>query len=271
MSDTAPGSPAPAPDYGLLDRSGASSTIFYPRRDTSPPPLGAEEIRTEVAPGVEIASRFYPADPAFPTILYFHGNGEVAPDYDDTAPFYHRIGCNLWVADFRGYGASSGTPSFAALGGDAHPVAEHFHRLLDARGFSASRFVMGRSLGSHPALELAARQSRRLHGLILESGAANLRRMMQRFGLDAESGDAAEMLDRHQAKIASITLPALIMHGAEDELIPVQHAIELYESLNAKPKQLVIIPGAGHNDILWVGFEQYFTAIARFVGGKARL
>lgn len=252
-------------DYGLLDRLGAGRVIFYPRRDLTPPPAGAKDCFIEVEAGVAVAARFYAIDAGLPTVLYFHGNGEVASDHDGIAPFYHRAGVNLFVADFRGYGQSGGSPSFAGLVGDAHPVAERFHVLLDEQGFLSTRFLMGRSLGSHPALELAANSPERFRGLIIESGAASLRRLVDWVGGGSAGKEAAELVSSHQRKIESIRLPALILHGEYDELIPVEHAVELHDSLRVDDKELVIIPGAGHNDILWLGMEEYFASIARFV------
>jgi pimeloyl-ACP methyl ester carboxylesterase len=256
-------------DYALLDRLGVADWIFYPRPDFGPPPPGAEDVSMPVAPAVAVACRFYPTDPALPSVLFFHGNGEVAADYDDVAPLYHRARLNLFVADYRGYGASNGAPSFAALNGDAHPVLDRFHALLDERGFNPARFVMGRSLGAYPACELAARRPERLRGLVIESGAANLSRLARR----VPAGEAAEVLDRlvagHAAKIAAIALPALLIHGDVDELIPVQSAVEFYDTLTAEPKELVLIPGAGHNDLLWVGARRYFQALAAFAAVHA--
>src|SRR4051812_29019211 len=94
-------------DYSLLDDSGLSNMIFFPRRESRPPTGGAEDVDIEVAPGVRLGGRFYPANPLWPTILYFHGNGEVASDHDPIAPLYHeRAQANLLVVDFRGYGRS---------------------------------------------------------------------------------------------------------------------------------------------------------------------
>lgn len=257
-----------APDYGLLDRLETAWPIFYPRPDFSPPPPGARDELVEVEPGVRVACRFYALAEAQPSVLFFHGNGEVASDYDDIATLYHRAGVNLWVADYRGYGASEGRPSFAALVGDARPVLARFHAALDEWGFAAPRFVMGRSLGTHPALELAANHAERLRGLIVESGAGNLRRLAQRLA-PAASGDQAERLvAAHQRKVEAIRLPALIIHGEADELVPVQTAFDLYETLRSEPKELVIIPGAGHNDLLWLGAEQYMQALARFAAAN---
>ena len=146
-------------DYGLFDRVEMAIPLFYPRPDRTPAPPGATDHAIEVAPGVSVAARHYAAAGARGTLLYFHGNGEVVGDHDGIAPLYRAVGLDLFVVDYRGYGGSGGRPSVAALVADAHPVAERFHALLDARGASRARFLMGRSLGSHPAVELAARRA----------------------------------------------------------------------------------------------------------------
>jgi hypothetical protein len=252
------------PDYALLDRAGVGSFMFYPRPSEGAPPPGATDHLIDVEPGVRVAARLYVSHPSQPTLLYFHGNGEIASDHDGVAPLYHEIGLNLCVAEFRGYGASDGDPSVAALVGDAHPLADFFHATLDEQGFSPSRFVMGRSLGAHPALELAATDGARFQGLILESGAGSIRRMMDRMGLlDTEAGGV--LAAAHEVKIRSIALPVLLIHGGRDDLVPLRTAEELQALLTGTASSLVVIPGAGHNDMIWVGEQQYFEAIRRFV------
>lgn len=258
------------PDYALLDRLGAAMMMFYPRPDFQEAPEGAEDGLIEVAPGVAVAARFYVYDLSYPTILYFHGNGEIASDHDGFAYLYGEAGTNLFVAEFRGYGRSNGVPSVQHLVADAHPIANEFHALLDRVGFTGGRFLMGRSLGSHPALELAANAPERFDGLIIESGASGLRRMIERFGLDADDGPAAELVRAHEAKIRSIQLPLLIIHGERDDLVPLETATELYGMLEHVEREMLVIPSAGHNDLLWRGWQQYFEAIKTFVAKHGR-
>jgi len=71
----------------------------------------------------------------------------------------------------------------------------------------------------------------------------------------------------HLAKIEKITVPTLIIHGEDDWIIPVKDARALHGHAAAADKRLVTVPGAGHNDLLWIGPEQYFSAVGRFVGG----
>jgi pimeloyl-ACP methyl ester carboxylesterase len=253
------------PDYSIVDRTGAGRFIFYPRRDHRPAPPGATDLLIEVAPDVSVGARFYAFERSWPTFLYFHGNGEVAADHDEVSELYRQAGANLFVADFRGYGRSTGFPSFQGLVEDAHPVARRFHEVLDEQGFDGRRLVMGRSLGTHPALELAA-NGERFRGLVVESGAAAIDRLLVMAGLDPSEGEAARLRAAHEAKVRSIALPVLIIHGEYDELIPLARAAELYDQLTgAASREMVVIPGAGHNDILWLGWQRYLEAIAGFV------
>ena len=251
------------PDYSILDRPEILSVVFYPRRDWTSPPAGASDYRVPVEPGVSISCRFYPAAAGAPCILYFHGNGEIACDHDWIAPLYNREGIGLFVADYRGYGRSDGTPTFSSMTADAHSIFNFFLETVRSSGHGERLFLMGRSLGSHSAAELAFHYPQHLRGLIVESGSPNVARLAHLFGLSSDR--LADLGDALSARTRSITLPALIIHGERDSLIPLGEAITLHEEIGSQEKRLVIIPGADHNDIMLLGTEQYFSAIREFV------
>jgi hypothetical protein len=69
------------------------------------------------------------------------------------------------------------------------------------------------------------------------------------------------------AKLSRIALPVLILHGQDDGLIPASDANELHRRCASPNKQLVLIPRAGHNDLMMVGMKTYMDAIRRFVEG----
>lgn len=252
-------------DYSLLDQPQILRFIFYPRADWTPPPRGASDHLVPVAQGVSISCRFYPASAGSPCILYFHGNGEVACDYDGIAPLYNLEGISLFVADYRGYGRSGGWPTFADMSADAHPIFHYFVNTVRSLDHTGPLFLMGRSLGAHSTLELASHYSEQLSGLIVESGSANMARLLRFLSSPVDPDRLRRLEEAVAAKVRSITLPLLIIHGELDELIPPSHAYYLFENVGSEAKQLVIIPGAGHNDIMLVGIEQYFLAIREFV------
>jgi pimeloyl-ACP methyl ester carboxylesterase len=253
-------------DYSILDRPEILQFIFYPRHDWSPPPPGASDFLVPVEEGVSISCRFYPAGDDSPCLLYFHGNGEVACEHDWIAQLYSREGINLFVADYRGYGRSDGVPTFATMTADAHPILSFFIETVGSSGRSVPLFLMGRSLGSHCAVELAFHYPERFRGLIVESGSSSMTRLLELFGLSSER--LSRLGETVSARIRSITLPALIIHGESDGLIPLDEAITLHEGIGSQDKRLVVIPGADHNSVLAVGMDQYFAAIREFVFGK---
>lgn len=252
-------------DYTPLDMPGISQTMFYPQEAWFPPPPGASDHLVQVAPGVSVSGRFYPHDRESPSILFFHGNGEIACQYDSIAPFYAGAGANLFVADFRGYGRSGGSPSFSAMLSDASAIFRYFQSFLASQQFTGPLFVKGRSLGCHSAVELAARYQGELRGLISESGSAAIERMIQRWGLPSESAPIQELVRLHGEKLRSISLPILVIHGEQDELIPLEAAVALCEAVGSQGITLEVIPGAGHNDLLWMGLDQYFAAVKKFI------
>lgn len=254
-------------DLSFLDQPSILGFIFYPRKEFKECPENGFDLFIPVEPEISISSRFYLGDSQWAWILYFHGNGEVVSDYDELAPFYHQIGVNLVVADYRGYGASGGQPTLSHLLRDCHQIFWAVREELLRRGFRNELWVMGRSLGSLSALELASSCSGEIKGLIIESGAISMLRVFRNLGLPIY-GKEIEKVDREwEEKVKGIELPSLIIHGRRDSLVPVEEAEELYRCLGSKEKRLLIIPKATHNDILWVGFKDYFGAIRDFIRG----
>jgi pimeloyl-ACP methyl ester carboxylesterase len=189
----------------------------------------------------------------------------VVYDYDDLAPLYNRAGINLFVADYRGYGQSGGAPTFSSTVDDSHVILEYVRETLQARGFSGPLFVMGRSLGSLSAAELAANSPEHLKGLLIESGFASAGRFLRFLPSAFHSVDLEGFEKANIEKLRSITMPVLLLHGEYDEIIPHEQAQIFFENVGSEDKRLLTIPGAGHNDIMLIGMREYFAAIGEFV------
>ena len=65
--------------------------------------------------------------------------------------------------------------------------------------------------------------------------------------------------------IKEIKVPSLIIHGEADTLVPLENARDLYRHLGTKEKELLVIPTATHNDVLIIGFRDYFKALQRLI------
>jgi fermentation-respiration switch protein FrsA (DUF1100 family) len=249
----------------LYDRPELVYRLFFPRREIAPDKDGAVNHYVEVTPGISICCRFFTVNNEAPNIIYFHGNGEIAADYDYVAPVYGQYGLNLFVADYRGYGGSGGTPTCTAMIKDAHPIFRYFRSHLKEAGYTGGLFAMGRSLGSAPAIELAFHYQDILRGLIIESGFAGARNQIGRLGVEYLFEDAGEPVGfGNDLKIRDVTIPTLIIHGEWDEIIPATEGRQLFELSGAREKMSLFIPHAGHNDIMYQGMKEYMEAVGSF-------
>lgn len=217
---------------------------------------------------IGVGYRLYLRTEDAPLVIFFHGNGEVASDYDGLYTEFQRAGASLLVIDYRGYGWSTGQPLTSKLLPDAEAAVKALPEILKSIGVSGRYwFVMGRSLGSAPAIHLASVMPERFKGLIIESGFAEMPSVLRRIGVPPEvlRRLPADSPIGNDKKMASIELPLLVIHGQHDMLLPLENGQALYNASPAADKQLVIIPRAGHNDLLFYGMSQYFGALQDFI------
>jgi pimeloyl-ACP methyl ester carboxylesterase len=254
--------------HPALDRPEVSERLFFPQPAWREPVVRerARDVLIPVAPGVVIGARYHLGDRGGPALLFFHGNGETVDDYDETAALYTRLGWSFLPADYRGYGHSTGQPSVSTMLADAHAVLDHARVWLRDEGCTGPLVVMGRSLGSASALELAAAHADVVAGLVIESGFAHSQTLLDLVGLDMERAGVTEAEGfRHLEKIAGFTKPTLVIHAENDEILPFADGRDLYAAAGAAQKRLLTIRGAGHNDIFFVGLAEYLQALRDFV------
>jgi len=265
--------PSLEPDYSVLDRPEVLAVLFHPRREmgAADNSHGGLDLEIAVAGDVAVGARFHLAGKASPTILFFHGNGEIVADYDDLGPLYTNKGINFLPVDYRGYGRSAGSPTVTAMMADAVVIFDFVARWLDTNGYSGPLIVMGRSLGSASALMLAANRQERIAGLIIESGFAYITPLIRLLGVNPDTiGFHAQWDAFNLENIQSFTKPTLIIHAQFDHIIPFGDGQALHDRAPAGDKQLLMIPGANHNDILQRGFNEYFQAVQWLVDTAGR-
>jgi uncharacterized protein len=229
----------------VFDSDAFNRRLFFPRAEKSSPPPGATDMFIPVDDDV-LHVRVHRSE--HPTLLLFHGNGEVVSDYDSAAKDFARVGASLAVVDYRGYGQNSGIPSLRNIIEDARVVVDQVRPLI----------VMGRSLGSACANDLYATNA--ADAFILESGFTDLDALIERRGMRARADDA--FFDP-VPKLRKGMKPLLVLHGTEDSIIAPSEAQVAFDNAGTTQKELVWIEGRGHNDISFS--PNYWAALKNFV------
>jgi fermentation-respiration switch protein FrsA (DUF1100 family) len=267
---TAPGArPGPA-GLTLLAVAGAfvlfeRNFIYFPTRahDSVPAEYGlaGEEALLTAEDGVRIHGWFLPALDARVTVLLAHGNaGNISHRLDRARLLQLWLGAGVFLFDYRGYGRSEGTPDEDGTYRDARAAYRH---LTEARRIPSERLILfGESLGSAVALDLAV--SHPCRGLILESPFTSIRDMARVVLPFLPVGPLLRTRYDNISKITRLRVPLLVLHGEDDEIVPLAQGRRLFAAA-PEPKRFFAIPGAGHNDTYVGGGEAYWRALADFV------
>ena len=251
-------------DFSEFDRPEILNVFFHPRKENSTgmQMKNVTEILIHVKGGKVIGSKMHHVDKSAPTILFFHGNGEIVEDYDDLGLIYSNAKLNFFPVDYRGYGKSTGTPTISNMMQDCHLILDFVKQWLKENSYTGKLIVMGRSIGSASALELAGTCSDKFDGLIIESGFAYVIPLMRLFGIDViGTGLSEEKGLRHIEKIKTFKKPTLIIHAQHDHIIPCSDGKALFKASQALNKTFLEIPNADHNSIFAYGIEKYMKAV----------
>lgn len=211
-----------------------------------------EEIRVPVAGASLDALHFMQPNPRG-LVFFVHGNAGNLATWTTGVDFYRRINYDLFIFDYRGYGKSSGH-----IDGEDQLYAD----VRAAWDAIAPRYrdkpvvIYGRSLGTALAARLAAEVEPRL--LVLVTPFTSLEAIAKR-----EYPLAPEWLLKYplrtDAALSEVRSPILLVHGTDDRLVPLAES-ERLRRLSRAPTELLVIAGAGHNDIQQ--FPAYLDGLA---------
>ncbi len=237
------------------------SLIYYPtsRLEATPEDYGLpfEDARPTAEDGVRLHGWYVPGSRPV-TILWCHGNaGNISHRLDNLRQLRGRLGVGTLLFDYRGYGASEGTPSEIGTYRDARA----FRSWLRARpGGGGPVVYFGRSLGAGVAAQLAAEDPPA--ALILETPFTSVRAMANA----TLPGAGYLFRTRYDTlrRIADVRAPVLILGAGADEVVPSHHGRAVFEAAR-EPKRFVEIPGARHNDTYVVGGRPYWQAWESFL------
>ncbi len=227
--------------------------------------LQYEDVNFVAADGTRLHGWYLPADGADRTLLFLHGNAGNISHRLDSLRIFHRLGLNVFIFDYRGYGQSEGRPSEAGLNADTLAALQYLER---ERGIMAAEVIaFGRSLGGTLAACLASREA--LAGLILESTFISVPelaselypwlpvRRLARLQYDA----LACLQDGVEQGAEGRRVPVLVVHSRDDDIVPFRHGQVLAEAAGAELLEL----RGDHNRGFLLSGERYTRGLARFL------
>jgi hypothetical protein len=204
------------------------------------------------------------ADPAAPTLLYFHGTFRTLFQNLHKIDALRQAGFSVLAVEYRGWGLSTPLiPSEQTILQDADLAWTELQRREPRPG---QRVIYGHSMGSGVAVDLASRlRARTDYGaLILESAFTSFADVAREAGFFASL--LAGLSGEHFAsieKIARVQAPLLMIHGSADTTIPIGLGEQLFAAANA-PKQWLAIQGGEHSDLDQTGQPQYQETLQSF-------
>lgn len=245
---------------GLIALYWLQGRLLYPgERSTVAQPLDFDQrfvwVSVVTADGLGLACRYCP--PQVDTslcVLLLHGNGEDLRNRSVIAERLVDEGYGVLQVEYRGFAGNPGRPSEQGLYADGRAALD----LMESAGVPV--VIHGYSLGSGVAVHLAA--ERRCAGLILEAPFTSIvavaKTRLPWLPVERLTMDRYDSL----SKIGHVHVPLLIYGGDEDRVIPPSHFEQLHAAANS-PRQLVVIPGAGHVDVWECGGERHVLEFLR--------
>ena len=211
--------------------------------------------------GIRLNGWFIPHRQAIATLVWFHGNaGNISHRVENIKLLHDKVGINIFIFDYRGYGRSEGDVSEEGTYRDGAAALEFVTKQL--RVDTKNLILFGRSLGAAVAAETASRFESR--ALILETPFASIREMAKAVFPALPIGPFLQTRYNVLEKVQKVGVPLLVLHGDRDEIVPYEQGKKVFEAAR-EPKSFYTIRGANHNDTVIVGGEAYFQRWRSFV------
>ena len=237
--------------------------LYFPSREMAGTPalsgLVFEDVYFQAKDGTLLHGWYIPAREARATLLFCHGNGGNISHRLDSILILHSLGLNVFIFDYRGYGMSQGRPSERGTELDALAA---WQWLVDKKQANPSKVIIfGRSLGGAVAAGLASACG--AAGLIIESSFTSYCDI----GREHYPWLPVRLLAKYRyatiEMVTKISMPVLIVHSSDDELVPFRYGRKLFEACTGQ-KYFLQISG-GHNDGFLLSGDIYVQGLDRFI------
>jgi len=277
-----------------------SHLVFFPEVDreisATPARIGLpyEDLHLQTSDGVALHGWYIPAPQPRGTVLFLHGNAGNISHRLDSIEMFHRLGYSTLIFDYRGYGNSGGKPTEQGTYRDAEAAWRY---LTEQRHIPSCRIVLfGESLGGAIAAWLAATHplpqsagfasnvsrdvavipapdasqrrvmaaSHKPAALVIASGFTSVPELGQQLYPYLPIKWLARIRYDTRVYLRSVTVPVLIAHSPQDDIVPFEHGRALYAAANP-PKQFLELAG-GHNDGFIFMRESWIKVLGDFLG-----
>lgn len=238
------------------------SLVYFPDRTirSTPADLGMafEDVRLVAGDGVALSAWWIPSPRSRGALIFAHGNAGNMGDRVDKLRLFLGLGLSVMAFDYRGYGASEGSPSEEGTARDMDAAVAH---VRETRGVPLERTIFyGESLGGAVAIAAAAKQSP--GALVVESTFTSVRDLARRH-YPLVPGRLVRIGYDSRSRIATLACPKLILHGPRDSIVPFAMGEELFRAAS-EPKRFATLPG-DHNSGGILESPEAFQALAALV------
>lgn len=237
--------------------------LYFPSREIEATPrnigLDYQELTLKTKDGVDISAWYIPAGKPRGFILFCHGNAGNISHRLDSIRIFHSLAFGVLIFDYRGYGKSRGSPDEEGTYRDAEAAWDY---LVDSLHADPEKIVLfGRSLGSAVAAEVALRKQ--AAALVMESGFASVPELGKKYFPYLPVGIISRYHYASISKVGKIRMPKLFIHSPEDEIVPYEQGVKLFEKAS-EPKEFLKIAG-GHNEGFLLSGKIYVDGLQAFL------
>ena len=248
---------------GMLQRL-EHALIYVPSRASAFPPsaVGAPVEEVTFGDHASLYGWFVPGRHDRALLIFCGNGGNLTHRAPLLARMRRELGASLFIFDYQGYGRSSGVPSEAATYADARAALAYLRGRpeVDPRGIA----YYGESLGSAVAVDLAADEPPL--ALVLNAPFTSIPDMArEHYRLLGPLLSLVRTRYDTAARVGNVQVPLLVVHGADDRVVPPEQGRRVFDAAN-EPKRLLVVPRAGHNDLTSVGGAAYWAAVREILG-----
>lgn len=196
---------------------------------------------------------FFRANNPRGTVLALHGNAENVSTHVHGLLWLIPAGYSLFIADYRGFGRSTGTPDLDGVHADALAMIDTLAR--DPSRSGEGIIIVGQSIGAAIALHAAATTPHRhlIRALVIDSPFSSYRSIAREKLAESfltwplQYPLSLLFSDRYSPErwVGSVTVPVLFLHDESDSIVPPNHSRRLFQ-LAASPKEIHVTRGYGH-------------------------